>query len=89
MSSSGTRCGMMASEPTLPGMEIWVPEGEYEDTPYPVEEEIYRVIDEHGKLDGRNTYYSTLKGAKAYIAGHWAGKNATIQKGKVTWNELD
>lgn len=69
----------------------WYPE--HEDAPEPspddMEGEVFRVVDRFGRLDGRNTYYSTLKGAKAYIAGRWADKNARIHKGKVTWNELD
>lgn len=80
-------------QPPITGLDDWYPEDEYEDeyeeTPFPVEEDIYRVIDQYGNLDGRNRYYTTLKGAKTFLAGCYSHPNSRIQKGKVIWSELD
>lgn len=73
----------------LPFPDEWFPEDVPAPAPDPMEGEVFRVVDRFGRLDARNTYYSTLKGAKAYIAGRWADIGARIQRGKVTWHELD
>jgi hypothetical protein len=75
----------------LPFPDEWFPEDDTVNEDYPEERtgEVFRVVGQDGKLDGRNTYYETLKGAKAYMSGHWAKRGSRIQKGEVTWSELD
>jgi len=79
------------TQPPITGLDEWFPEDESEDVEHveEVDEEIFRVIDQYGRLDGRNKYYSTLKGAKAFLAGRYSHPNSKIQKGKVTWHDLD
>jgi hypothetical protein len=80
----------------LPFPEDWFPEDESENEDY-VEErgEIWRIVgppedrDWQGKLSARfrKPYYSTYKGAKAAL--HYFPYGSKIQKGEVTWSELD
>jgi hypothetical protein len=79
------------TQPPITGLDEWYPELEDTIDPEPdeMQGEVFRVVDRFGRLNARNTYYSTFKGAKAYIAGRWADPGARIQKGKVIWSELD
>lgn len=81
-------------EPVMPGTEEWVPEDETPDATTMDElgqgnlpSFIYAVVDKGGELDKRNALYSTLKGAKAYVASRWSGAGSKVVKGEVTWEQ--
>lgn len=91
---------MYSQEPVLPGMEEWVPEDETPDAETMDElgvSTLYRIVNEHGKVERSNTstafnkpYYSTLRGAKSaltYLRRRADGK-FRLQKGEVLWEEL-
>lgn len=84
----------------IPGMEDWVPEDDTPEVQYMDEigkSTIYRIVNEHGKVERSSTstafnkpYYSTLKGARSaltYLRRRVNGK-FRLQKGEVTWEEL-
>lgn len=83
----------MMSEQLMIVPAEWFPEHEVKETEYVEEQtEIFRIVDEDGKLQKsyvgekyNKPYYTSRKGAR--VALHHFPEGSRIQKGEVTWRD--
>jgi len=101
----GESTPVFVKEPMLPGAEDWVPEDETPDAQFQDElgtgnlpTTLYRIVNERGEVERsrhstalNKPYYATLSGVKsaASYARNRLSRKVRIQKGEVTWEDLD